>query len=169
LQRSLLTKTKPVDLTAILPTLLADVRIDEWPFPPEYHPVLSLLQQWIDPADPLNFARFVAAEPLRGHGARHTFQTYGLDDTFSPPSTLSVYVLAGGFTQVTPELEPLGLGVVDPPLAGNHAGATLGFRQYQPPAGQDGHFVAFSVPEANADVVRFLSMAVSGDAPAIGE
>jgi hypothetical protein len=138
-------------------------------FPAEYHPVLSLLQQWIDPADPLNFARFVAVEPLSGHTARHTFQTYGLEDTFSPAPTLGVYVLAGGFTQVAPELDPLGLSTVEPPLAGNFGGITLGFRQYSPPAGEDGHYVAFSVPEANADVVRFLGMAANGDVPAIGE
>jgi hypothetical protein len=169
LQRALLTKSKPVDLRATLPLLLSDVPFDDMAAAAEYHPVLSLIQHWIDPADPLNFARHVALEPLPGHTARHTFQTYGLDDTYSPPLTLGVYVLAGGFAQVAPELDPLGLDVVAPPLAGNLEGVTLGFRQYQPPRGDDGHFVAFSVPEASADVLRFLSMAVSGEIPAIGE
>jgi hypothetical protein len=78
-------------------------------------------------------------------------------------------VLAGGFTQVTPALLPLGLTPVAPPLAANADGITLGFRQYAPAEGDDGHFVAFSVPEARADVARFLSMAASGQVPAIGE
>jgi hypothetical protein len=127
------------------------------------------VQQWIDPADPVNFARHLARAPLAGHTPRHAFQTYGLDDSYSPPPTLDVYVLAGGFTQVTPELLPLGLTPVAPPLAGNTDGVTLGFRQYAPPDGEDGHFVAFSVPAARADVVRFLSMAAAGQVPAIGE
>jgi hypothetical protein len=42
-------------------------------------------------------------------------------------------------------------------------------RQYQPADGQDGHFVVFDVPQANEDMVRFLSMAASGEVPAIGE
>lgn len=169
LQRALLTKTKPVNLRNTLPILLTDVAFDDQAYPAEYHPVLSLVQQWIDPADPVNFARHVALAPLDGHTPRHAFQTYGLEDSYSPPPTLDVYVLAGGFTQVTPELLPLGLTPVAPPLAGNALGVTLGFRQYAPPAGDDGHFVAFSVPEARADVVRFLSMAASGEVPAIGE
>jgi hypothetical protein len=169
LQRALLTKSKPVDLRATLPLLLSDVPFDDMAAAAEYHPVLSLIQHWIDPADPLNFARHVALEPLPGHSPRHTFQTYGLDDTYSPPLTLGVYALAGGFAQVAPELDSLGLEVVAPPLAGNLQGVTLGFRQYQPPAGEDGHFVAFSVAEASADVLRFFSMAVSGETPAIGE
>lgn len=169
LQRALLTKTKPVNLRNTLPVLLTDVALDDKAYPAEYHPVLSLVQQWIDPADPVNFARHVALAPLPGHTPRHTFQTYGLEDSYSPPPTLDVYVLAGGFTQVMPVLLPLGLTPVAPPLAGNADGITLGFRQYAPLEGDDGHFVAFSVPEARADVVRFLSMAASGQVPAIGE
>jgi hypothetical protein len=168
LQRALLTKTKPVNLRGTLPVILNDVPFDDMAFPAEYHPVLSLVQQWIDPADPMNFARHAALDPLPGHEPRHTFQTYGLEDTYSPASTLSAFVLAGGFTHVAPELEPLGLDVVPPPLAGNLDGVTLGFRQYSPPDGEDGHHVAFSVSEANADVVRFLSMAVSDQTPEIG-
>jgi hypothetical protein len=46
---------------------------------------------------------------------------------------------------------------------------TLGVREYGPPKNDDGHFVAFDVPSANADVVRFLSASVSSsDPPAIG-
>ena len=168
LQRALLTKTNPVALRDILPVLLNDPPFASDDYR-EYHPVLALLQQWIDPADPLNFARHAAMDPLPGHSPRHAFQTYGLRDTFSPPSTLDAYALAGGFAQVGPELAPLGLEIHAPPLAGNVDGITLGFRQYAPETGQDGHFVVFEVPEANADVVRFLSQAASGAIPEIGE
>ena len=35
-------------------------------------------------------------------------------------------------------------------------------RQYAPAAGNDGHFVAFDLPSARADVERFLAGALSG-------
>lgn len=170
LQRALLTKKKPIDLRATLPLLLGDVPLDDMGFPAEYHPVLSLVQHWIDPADPLNFARALALEPLGAHGGRHVFQTYGLEDSYSPPQTLAAYVLAGGFAHVGPELQPLGLAAVGPPLTKNlDETTTLGFRQYQPSEGEDGHFVALDVPVARADVLRFFSTAVSSEAPVIGE
>ena len=46
---------------------------------------------------------------------------------------------------------------------------TLGVREYGPPSGDDGHFVAFDVPSANADVVRFLSQGIGTTPPAIGQ
>ena len=57
---------------------------------------------------------------------------------------------------------------VAPPLSGNLDGVTLGVREYDP-GSDDGHFVSFLVPQANADLVRFLAMAASGETPAIGE
>jgi hypothetical protein len=45
---------------------------------------------------------------------------------------------------------------------------TGGFRQYGAAADGEGHFVAFDVPAANQDVVRFLVQAVTGAAPEIG-
>lgn len=169
LQRALLTKKKPLDLRATLPLLLSDAPLDDRNYPAEFHPVLSLVQHWIDPADPINFARSVALVPAPGHSARNAFQTYGLDDTYSPPVTQAAYAIAGGFAQVEPELAPLGLDIAFAPLSANINGATLGFRQYRPALGEDGHFVAFSVPEASSDVLRFVSTAVSGESPIIGE
>jgi hypothetical protein len=45
---------------------------------------------------------------------------------------------------------------------------TLGVREYGPPKNDDGHFVAFDVPSANADVVRFLAAGVGATPPPIG-
>ncbi|HEX6764326.1 MAG TPA: hypothetical protein VF103_02585, partial [Polyangiaceae bacterium] len=170
LMYALLNKTSPVNVKAVLPLLVQDPSIGE--ATGEWSPVLSLLQQWIDPADPLNFARLVGTPPA-GHLAKSTFETYGLDDTFAPPITLETYSLAGNFLQVDPQLT----GTIDgllhraPPVAGNLSTGriTLGMRQYRPASGDDGHFVVFDVPQANDDMARFLGMAANGQVPAIGQ
>ncbi len=90
---ALLTKTSPVDIAAALPFALSDVD----PSTPSglrgdgMHPVLSLLQMYLDPADPLNHAALIAPAALGGH---HVFQVYGQKDTFSPPITEMTYAVA---------------------------------------------------------------------------
>jgi hypothetical protein len=169
LMNALLSKSEPVNLRSVLPIALSDPTVAGGLG--EVHPVLSLLQQWIDPADPMNFARNVVRVPLAGHPAKHVFQTYGLDDHYSPPITLDVYSIAAQLTQVEPILTEIGLLEAMPPLSANESMGmiTAGVRQYDPPSNSDGHFVVFDVPQANEDVVRFLSMAASGEVPEIGE
>jgi hypothetical protein len=169
LLNALLTKSKPVNLRAVLPLALSDPTVAGGLG--EVHPVLSLLQQWIDPADPMNFARSVVRAPIAGHPPKHVFQTYGTDDTYSPPVTLDVYSIAAQLTQVRPLISEIGLLEADAPLSGNEGMGmiTAGVRQYDPPTGSDGHFVVFDVPQANEDMVRFFSMAAAGDIPQIGE
>ena len=41
-------------------------------------------------------------------------------------------------------------------------------RQYAPAQGADGHFVAFDVVNARADIERFLAGVLSGTTPKIG-
>ncbi|HVJ20913.1 MAG TPA: hypothetical protein VM686_36135 [Polyangiaceae bacterium] len=166
---ALLNKTSPVDIAGALPIALSDPTVTTIT---TMHPVLSLLQQWIDPADPLNFARAVTRSPIGTHPPKHVFQTFGLEDTFSPPVTMQIYAEAGGLSHVTPDLTDLELGTVDPPLYGNvdHGGVyyTLGVRQYEPASGDDGHFVVFDVNQANSDMVHFFETATVGP-PEIGQ
>jgi hypothetical protein len=172
LRDALLTKTKPENIAGGLPLVLQDDNVDS------FHPVLSLLQQWIDPADPLNFAGLIGS-PLVGHTAKHAFQTFGIEDSYSPPVTLATFALAGGFTQVTPHssakpaytdddvearLEPVAVG-----YKAATAGFTLGMRQYGAPAGSDGHFVVFETQAANDDMVLFLTGATGITPPVIGQ
>jgi len=175
LMNALLTKSKPVDIKSLLPIAISDLSVTG--DIGEYHPVLTLLQQWIDPGDPLNFARYVATEPLKNHSAKHLFQTYGTGDSYAPPVTLAIYARAAEMSLVKPVVESLDdaplytpLEVVNAPLSGNVANGTItqGMRQYEKKTGSDGHFVVFETPVANADMVRFFSQAVSG-VPAIGE
>lgn len=149
-----------------------------------YHPVLNLLQQFIDPADPVNFAKELTRLPEAGEVGKHVFQTLGTGDTYAPVEQMIIYAQAGAFTEVEPDssaTEPAviyyGVGSPPPaatpesvPYAGAGDNATIGIRQYGPPQDRDGHFVVFDVAAATNDVARFLGMAVTTDEkPQIGQ
>ncbi len=181
LTHSLLAKKQPVNIAGALPFVLADIGDAGQLRGGDMHPVLTLLQIWVDPADPLNFARVIGAAPETGKAPKHIFQTYGIGDTYSPAKTLAAFVLTAGLELAThdasakdPEMigDPPGLAQKALPLAGNvkvgTASVTLGVRQYGPPTGKDGHFVALDVPSAMADIARFLGMAAEGAVPQIG-
>jgi len=183
LMDALLTKTSPQNIAAAVPFVLggdydAKLHLNGG----ENHPVLTILQQWIDPADPMNFGGVIARSPNTGIAAKSVFQTYGIGDTYSPAATLQNYALAAGLKLATHDpsvTTPDAIG--DPalaeqpvPLSGNFAPSggptvTLAVREYQNAAGKDGHFVVFDVPSANQDAVRFLSMAASGQVPQVGK
>jgi len=179
LKFALLTKTNPVNIAGALPFALQDPSLAAGDEAAEMHPVLTLLQQWIDPADPLHFAQSITRAPEMGHSAKHVFQTYGLGDTYAPPMTLREYAIAGQLDRIAADPSAVKPDVIDGAkdvaagTSGNvtvgNAKFTLGVREYGPPAGDDGHFVAFDVASANADVVRFLSQGVGGAPPAIGQ
>lgn len=177
---ALLEKKQPVNIAGALPFVLADLEKDGSLRGGDLHPVLSLLQIWIDPADPLNFGRAIGAAPETGKAPKHVFQTYGTGDHYSPGVTMAAFALASGLAVGTHDPsasspEPIG----DPglpekplPLSGNvtvsGAKVSLGLRQYGPPAGKDGHFVALDVPSATQDIARFLGMVAEGAVPQIG-
>jgi hypothetical protein len=177
---ALLNKTSPVNIAAAVPLVLQAADSRELPGG-DMHPVLTLISQWIDPADPYNFGRQLAREPLAGHNSKHLFQTYGLGDTYSPPITLELYAMVadvavaeshssadppddiGGKTEFTGANFPVvGNRVVD------GQDITIALRQYGAPDDSDGHFVVFDVPTANADAARFLGMAAAGQTPQVG-
>jgi hypothetical protein len=178
---SLVSKTSPVNIAASLPMLLGGD--SEWDDPSalraeSFHPVLSLVSQWIDPADPLHFARLAARSPEASRTPKHLLQTYGLGDTYSPTVTLRQYALAAGLDQAPPDpsaapADDLGIPPRTTAVQGNLTVGTGSFtlvvRQYGPPAGADGHFVAFDQPNANQDVVGFLALAAMGQVPSVGQ
>lgn len=168
LMDSLVTKTKPVNVKNVLPLILSDLQ--GVTALGSLHPALSLLQSWIDPADPLNYARITAAAPLPGHTAKHLFQTYGLEDSYATPVTLATYAIAAELTLVEPERDEISIAKGDAPLSANlgSGSITAGVRQYAPEGERDGHFVVFDDEIANEDMVRFFSQATTG-VPQIGE
>ncbi|TVR03496.1 MAG: hypothetical protein EA398_04770 [Deltaproteobacteria bacterium] len=159
---SLLHKTAPVDIAAGVAVLLQDT------VHRDHHPVLHLLQTWIDPVDPLGLARHLARERLDDQAPVPLFVTFGLDDAYTPVPNQEALVSAAGLPVVSPSaLVPSGTSEVDAParrmVRSGEDRVTAGTRAYQPD-GYDGHFVAFRHPVATLDVVNFLVSALAGDA-----
>lgn len=171
---SLLAKKNPVNIAAAVPLVLADPEVDV------FHPVLGLLQNDLDPVDPLNHALALAAIPPRGVMPRHLFQPFGQGDTFAPPLTEVGYAVAAllGVAQPPPSVkvptkELTDLGPQPVPLGGNLAFSgtpiTAVVREYASDGSYDGHFVAFQNPDARRDVDHFLADAQRGGvAPKVG-
>lgn len=179
LVHALLNKTNPVNIAGALPIVLQDMTADGRLAIGVSHPVLTLLQQWIDPADPLNLAPLVLVRPDTGQTHKNVFQTFGLNDTYSPPATLAAYTYAAGLDLVAPPsgVNPQGdnaLGLTaSSSVSGNYSSTspaadfTGAVRQYAPPSGRDGHFVATDVQAAKEDVVHFLEQLTESGAPTV--
>lgn len=162
-------KTDPASIAAPVSGLLGlpdEDPLDRW------HPVLMLIQTFIEPGDGLNYARFWFAEPPPGYAPKSVFMTVGLEDTYTPPETTFALAVAGRVPVITPEITPIeGLGFVGasqtelPPYAGNVADrqATAGLAQYQ----GEGHFLIFEVPSARQRYGRFLNSLATEDPPKI--
>lgn len=172
LVEALLTKTNPVNIAGSIPYAIQDLDSTGQLRMGDKHPVLSLLQHFIDPADPVNFAPLLAARPEAGRSVKSVLQTFGLDDTFSPAATLERYFRAAELMRLAPHpagLNPTGdndLGVQPAAAAvtGNVIAdaetATLVCRQYA--GSTDGHFVVFENQEANDDAIAFLATLLDG-------
>jgi hypothetical protein len=183
LMHGLLTKTLPVNIAELVPLLISDgLYYDEGTQSVRgqvpggtHHPVLSVIQRYIDPGDGVNFARLLTASDAPH--PTHVFQTFGLDDHFSPPETLRIFAGVAGLAvaQADPSATPpYNLGPEWPTFPveqtmGNGANMyTAAVRQYGPAALSDGHFVAFQVPSAIEDVRQFLGQASLEMTPAVG-
>ncbi len=159
---SLLNKTQPVNIPATVQGLLHDPA-------DEFHPLLSLIQTYLEDTDPINYARHLFAEPLAGVAPKSIFQTMGLVDHYTPVPNIKALALAMGVQPAGPQLEPIdGLGYTamqwgNAPLADNVAAgqATGVLLEYTAPATADGHFVVFDVPSAIAQSNRFLATAAA--------
>jgi hypothetical protein len=180
---ALLSKTSPVNISAAVPFALSDID----PAKPTklpggiFHPVLSLLQTYIDPADPLNHAAAMIPPTSGGH---HVFQVYGQSDTFAPPITQKIYALAADLGVIIHDPKvtmPDDIGtetnapvtVNRPRAAKRLTGVVRQFAQTGMPGPDggvilyDGHFVAFHNPTAQHDVYRFLDDLAKGLAPTV--
>jgi predicted esterase len=153
---SLLHKTRPVDITAVIGSFLRDQPLDE------FNPMLALIQMFIDPADPTNYGRLLAAEPVPGVQPKDIYQSEGLIDNFTPPVNIEAFGVAIGANPVSPILQDVegfalrGLDVLAPPVQGNLGDRTVVFLQYASGPDSDGHFVVFDVPAAQKQHAEFL-------------
>ena len=164
---SLLNKSNPVDIASATQFLLNDGEVNDT------HPVLALLQTWIDPVDPLNFGPlFYTSRSRRGVPPLHVFQSYGLGDTYSPEPTMSALAASMRLVHGQPGAAPeLPLAKVDLPTTENirvgEERATAVLKSYSPSNGGDGHFVLTNEADAIEDYLHFLSTAVRDASPSV--
>ncbi len=183
---ALLNKTEPVDIPALVELLLnEDQPVDE------FHPVLNLIQLFIERADPVNYGRTFIRDPVDGCAPKHIFLSQGLWDHYTPPKLTEALAVSIGLDLVQPWLEPtnrlalreiqgLDPADVDPadtqlfaplarPVAGNLVDGTITgvLLQYNEWQNHDGHFVLFYNPEGNQDYRQFVGTYLHDGLPAI--
>jgi hypothetical protein len=162
--QTLLNKTSPIDIPALLSNTLRDP-LDQ------FHPLLSLLQAYLEISDPANYGRYYFQEPPMGFQAKSIYQSLGFIDTYAPIPNGKAQALCAGLQPINPMvsvmmvdgdipgLDLIGLTWGDAPTSMNVGGgmATGVLAEYQAPAGHDGHFVVFDVPAAVKQSNRFLA------------
>jgi len=173
---SLLNKTSPVNIKAVLPYALLDVTADGNLPAGAFHPALALFQTWYDGVDPVNFGRRLwVNRPTDDGGAAtlpaHVMMTFGPDDTFTPEPVQQAYAVAARLPSVAPQQVTLPLAAVDAPLLENvdidGARVTMGARTLLPTGGVDGHFVARRTDAGRRVTDAFLQAALQKMSPAI--
>jgi predicted esterase len=167
---SLLFKTEPVDITALVQLIVRENPLDE------FNPVLALLQGWVDLADPTVYAPLLTRRPLPEVGAKSIFQSEGFTDHFTPIPTIDALATAIGGNQVGPVIQEIpglalrGRPVMSAPVSANLDGNTAVLLQYQQVADSDGHFVLFDVPAGERQSAEFLgTLARTGTATVVAE
>jgi hypothetical protein len=136
-----------------------------------FHPAANFVQTIVDVEDPVNYARYIIQEPRPGFAPKSILQTEGVNpdgtgDSYAPPLGIEIHSVALGLPRELPGVHTIaqapwgGLSDVMIPaagLSGNLAGgkATGVLGQFVPAPNDDGHFVAFDVPAAHAQVGQF--------------
>jgi len=171
LTTTILERTDPIDFKALAETLLGISGLESLE---PFHPVLSLVQTFVEPADTINYGRAWQQEPLNG-GLRDTLLIEGMHDTEVPQDCAEAQGAAaslpiGGTIQhAGPAF--LADGLPNPPLplndnislfGGKRTGALLQFG-----GADDDHFTMFDDPVANCQVFGFLKSSLSGNGATI--
>lgn len=176
----LLNLKRPVDTASIMPFLLFDPDTKGKLVGGDTNPLLALIQGYLDASDPVNFAPQLHLDPPSTAPDGHdVFFVYGLFDSFTPEVSQKAYADAAALVAVDPDLT-VSFNEKEAPLQGNvmpgEVRRTVGLRTYNPVADAidsslvtDGHFVSTSTRKGSADVRLFLSQALQGETPQIGE
>jgi len=167
---SLLHKTQPVNIPAVLPLALGEAQVNE------NHPVLNLLQMYLDRADPVNYGRRLFSDPIAPIVPRHALHIFGTADTYAPEETQRTYAQSAGFVIVGPVVDPVAemrkLPAIPAPAKGNittAAGAAITAvqAQYKPAGTDDGHFVSTQNAGARRAVRQMLGTFVRDGVPTV--
>ncbi|MEE2789729.1 MAG: hypothetical protein VX589_20480 [Myxococcota bacterium] len=118
-------KTKPLDINAVVSGLIP---LDQGEVVDRWHPTLALVQTFIEPGEPANYAAYWFESPREGYAPKHILMTAGLSDEYTPPETIFALAAAGRVPIISPVLEPIALfdafGIEPagtPPYSGNVA------------------------------------------------
>ncbi|HVR62183.1 MAG TPA: dickkopf-related protein [Polyangia bacterium] len=168
LTESILHRTSPNDVGAGLVAALGEA-LDET------HPVMVLLQSFLDRSDPVSFAPLIVLRPPAAVASKHVFMSWGTGDTYVPVQALTANARALGIPGVAPLLEATDLPSINRPVSDNLAGGdgpkrTAAAFQYAPPTGTggyDGDFVALRLPKAITDWAAFVASALASGTPAV--
>jgi len=116
---SLLYKTAPPPAVRVILEMALKEKADR------FHPMLSLIQWLLEPADPANYAPLMIKEPAKGKSPVHLLLTEGLVDNYTPNVTTEALAVAAGVPLVgkvlkkVPALELAGLKASGSPVSGN--------------------------------------------------
>lgn len=186
---SLLGKRKPLDVASLVQLALADGSVSST------HPLLNLLQLYFDEVDSINYGRTLVSEPLEGQTAKHVFLSFGAEDSFTPPGTITALTRAMGLRQVTRcgdgactaeetcntcaqdcpsdacEEHDTTFGQIDAPVSGNVTQGgesyTAAMVKYKGDGSYDDHQVLFREPTAKQQSTHFLGTAARDGVPEI--
>jgi hypothetical protein len=135
------------------------------------HPVISLLQGWIDPSDPVNYGAYAIEAPRLDFLPKHILSTEGLRDTYVSPGSIEALALSmrvpllAPVSRAIPSYELLGLPVMGPSVSLNVAEgrATAGLLQFP----EDGHFAVFDNEVGRTRIRGFFASLREGETPTI--
>ncbi|MGB0648258.1 MAG: hypothetical protein ACPGQS_13825, partial [Bradymonadia bacterium] len=136
-------KKRPFDIAGFAEMLVMlgdNETLDRW------HPLFLLVQTFIEPGDPINYARFWFDEPRDGGVPKSIFMTAGLDDEYTPPDAIFSLAASGAVPIIPPIRVPIELNEIRgiepsgiPPFDGNVANGDAAAGLLQVP--NVGHFV----------------------------
>ncbi|MBX7193565.1 MAG: hypothetical protein K1X94_16030 [Sandaracinaceae bacterium] len=167
---TLLDKTLPVDIPALARSLLgfSGATTDE-AFAREgfnlEHPIVTILQGWVDVSDPGNYAPLAVTRPRAGFAPRSVIVTEGLMDQYVSPAGMEALATAFRVPVAAPVsrdivgLQFLGianeLGEIQGNLPGGRTGAQLEFAD-------DGHFAFFDDARGRERIASFFGSLLAG-------
>lgn len=161
-------KTQPLNFSTLIKLALADPTLSDG----RLHPALSLVQGYMEEADPINYGPHVARSPFTGIGAKHVLHFLGHGDTFTPNFTGVTLArrLQGG--NVDTENTALLSSLLTPPVKGNVTltGPTLFTvvsSAHEPSVGEDGHFVIFDNATAQGRLGGFFASWLVENVPTV--
>jgi len=167
---TLLRKDSEFPISTLLEIALND---DDYGPLDDFHPALSVIQTFIEPADPLAYVRAYLHEPPGDIPPRNVLLTYGVGDSYTPNITTESLATAAGLAPAGdlfegyPSMELLGnVTPLFAPVCDNFDGptgaSTAVVVQYLPSPGHDGHFVVFDHVTAKRQSAGFLASHAAG-------